>query len=294
MGLKKLLFICMGNTCRSPMAEGIFQTMFKRMGMTDVNCDSAGWCTFGGQRASKNAVLVCEEIGVDISRHISKSFSECDLSEYEKLIFIDVNVARLAMDTHIPKEKIVIMNRGLGIPDPYGGDVDVYRRVREIMISDFFALLPDLGDVSIAAMHKSHISQIAEIEKQSFSRPWTEKGLSQELDNPNAFFYVACVRDVVLGYVGLHCVLDEGFIANIAVLPIYRGKGVASKLLEHLEIFAKERSLSRLTLEVRKSNTSAIGLYKKFGFAEDGIRKNFYSDPTEDALIMSKYYIQEE
>lgn len=288
--MKKLLFICMGNTCRSPMAAKIFKKMFKSISITDIECDSAGWCTSGGQKASGNAVAVCAEIGANLENHVSKSVAECDLNEYDKLIFLDINVAGAALEAGIQKEKMLVMNKGRGIPDPYGGDIEIYRYVREMIMGDFFDLLPVICDVSVSGMGEKHIEQIAEIEKQSFSRPWSENGLREELENPNAAFFAAEIGDIVLGYAGMHCALDEGFIANIAVLPVFRGKGVASALLRRFDEIARERKLSRLTLEVRQSNEPAISLYKKFGFVEDGIRKNFYRDPDEDAVIMSKYY----
>lgn len=111
--------------------------------------------------------------------------------------------------------------------------------------------------------------------------------LLSELQNPPAVYLVAEGDDgTVLGYAGMHCVLDEGYITNVAVLPARRKEGVASAILLKLLARARLRGLQFLTLEVRESNTPAISLYEKFGFAPVGRRKNYYTEPTEDALLL--------
>jgi len=136
-------------------------------------------------------------------------------------------------------------------------------------------------------MDRSHIHEIAQIERECFSDPWSEAALEEELYNPLASFIVAQRPDgAVLGYAGLHAVLDEGYIANIAVREDYRGQGIADDLLDVFVRFGREK-LAFLTLEVRPSNEPAIQLYYKHGFAQVGRRKDYYRDPKEDALIMT-------
>lgn len=132
-----------------------------------------------------------------------------------------------------------------------------------------------------------HIPQMAEIEKLCFSDPWSEVGITAELSKNNAYFIVAEENSVVLGYLGLNFILDEGYIANIATHPSYRKQGIATGLLNDVLTFGKNNKLSFLSLEVRESNTSAISLYEKFDFKNVGTRKNFYSNPTENAVIMT-------
>ena len=94
----------------------------------------------------------------------------------------------------------------------------------------------------------------------------------------------------MVGYVGMHHVLDEGFITNVAVSPAARRRGVARALLAELAAYGRAHSLYRITLEVRVGNTPARALYEGEGYVLDGVRPKFYSDPTEDAAIYSLYF----
>lgn len=142
----------------------------------------------------------------------------------------------------------------------------------------------------IAPMAAEHIPAIAALEQTCFSQPWSEDALREELDNPLAHFVVALAGDTVVGYMGLHTPLDEGFVTNIATHPAHRRQGVATALLRHQLDFGKAAGLYRLALEVRASNHSAISLYEREGFTLDGTRRGFYTHPTEDARLYSFYY----
>lgn len=136
-------------------------------------------------------------------------------------------------------------------------------------------------------MDKSHLTQIAEIEKECFSSPWTVPMLEEELNNLCASFIVAQGEDgTVLGYAGLHVAVDEGYIDNIAVREDYRRQGVGQALLGAFMRFGQEK-LAFLTLEVRPSNEPAIQFYMKHGFVQVGRRKNYYTAPREDAILMT-------
>ena len=139
-------------------------------------------------------------------------------------------------------------------------------------------------------MDRSHVPQVAALEKECFSSPWSEAMLTEVLFDSQASFIVAESEDGgVLGYAGLQVVLDEGYIDNIAVEPNARRHGVADELLDVFCCFG-EANLAFLTLEVRASNEPAIALYRKHGFEEAGRRKNYYTKPTEDAVIMTRYF----
>ena len=145
-------------------------------------------------------------------------------------------------------------------------------------------------DFRLLPMDRSTVPDVAAIERECFSQPWSEDMLAEELYNDNASFIVAEADDgTVLGYAGLTVVLDEGYINNIAVRNKYRRMGVADALLGTFIHFA-EAHLAFLTLEVRPSNTAAIALYESFGFQQAGRRKNYYDLPKEDALILTKTY----
>ena len=145
-----------------------------------------------------------------------------------------------------------------------------------------------MEQIKVCAMAADHIPQLAQLEQLCFSEPWSEEGLAAELDNPNAFFRVAESADgTILGYVGMHCVAGECYIDNVAVFPQARRMGAASALLQDMIGWAKQNNCAFITLEVRPSNSGAIALYEKFGFAEAGRRKRFYRDPDEDGLILT-------
>ncbi len=144
-----------------------------------------------------------------------------------------------------------------------------------------------MKNYKLVPMDRSHLHEIAQIERECFSDPWSETSLEEELYNPLCSFIVAQRPDgAVLGYAGVHVVMDEGYLDNIAVREDYRGQGIADDLLEAFIRFGRVH-LAFLTLEVRPSNEPAIQLYLKHGFAQVGRRKNYYEKPREDAIIMT-------
>lgn len=143
----------------------------------------------------------------------------------------------------------------------------------------------EIADVSL-----EHIAEINELEKLCFSLPWSRQALISQLPDDMHMFIAAIGDDgKVLGYVGMMYVLDEGYISNVAVSPEHRRLGIADALINALIDRANEKDLSFVTLEVRKSNVPAIELYIKNGFSEVGRRKNYYTKPTEDAILMTRF-----
>ena len=146
-------------------------------------------------------------------------------------------------------------------------------------------------EIIIAPMELRHIPILAELERQCFAEPWSEKSLREELENPQAVFLTAeTPQGELLGYSGMHDVLGEGYIDNIAVFPQARGKGVGSALVRALCDYGERNRLDFITLEVRPSNEAALALYHKFGFCQEGIRKNYYRHPTEDAWLLTRRF----
>lgn len=140
----------------------------------------------------------------------------------------------------------------------------------------------------ITLMESAHVSQVAQLEKLCFSAPWSENSISSELTNPLSCWLVALDGDRVAGYVGSQTVLDESDMMNIAVDPQYRRQGIARALVEELVKCLARKGSRCLTLEVRASNAGAIALYGKLGFVQVGLRKNYYRNPREDAMILRK------
>ena len=142
--------------------------------------------------------------------------------------------------------------------------------------------------MKIIPMNESHVAQIAALEKQCFSDPWSENSVASELENPLSLWLIAEEDGAVCGYVGSQTVLDETDMMNIAVRPDCRRKGIAAALIAELVSRLKARGSRILRLEVRESNLPAIALYKAMGFTQLGLRKNYYRNPKENALILGK------
>jgi len=146
-----------------------------------------------------------------------------------------------------------------------------------------------LDDVEISYMTLEDIDDVMVVEKLSFTIPWSKNALIEEvLNNRMAIYITAKVNGKAIGYAGMWKIFDEGHITNIAVHPEYRQNGIGSRLVEKLVDIAKERGIVKMTLEVRKSNLAAQALYCKYGFKEMGLRKGYYADNGEDAIIMWK------
>ena len=150
--------------------------------------------------------------------------------------------------------------------------------------------------VNIVPMNSDHLDELEKLERICFSRPWSRKMLAEELENACAAFLVAEEPETkrVLGYAGVLVMADEGYITNVAVFPEYRRQGIAAQIIKVFCDFAEGNHLAFLTLEVRPTNTAAIELYHSFGFEEVGRRKNYYDLPTEDASILTRYFVYEE
>jgi [ribosomal protein S18]-alanine N-acetyltransferase len=136
-------------------------------------------------------------------------------------------------------------------------------------------------------MRDEDLDQIINIEKLSFTIPWSKEAFYNELHkNQFATYLVIEDGESIIGYCGVWIVVDEAHITNIAVLPEYRGRKLGESLLAKVIEMAKEMGAKSMTLEVRVSNIVAQNLYRKFGFENGGIRKGYYTDNQEDALVM--------
>lgn len=135
-------------------------------------------------------------------------------------------------------------------------------------------------------MTEEDIDDVLEISSLSFSHSWSRDSYLKELNNKLATYIVAEVDNKVVGFIGTWIIVDESNITNVAVHPDFRKMKIASKLIESLISFCKDQNCTAHTLEVRASNIPAINLYKKFNFVESGVRRGYYSDNNEDAILM--------
>ena len=139
-------------------------------------------------------------------------------------------------------------------------------------------------------MNSSDIEGVFNISKSCFSTPWSLDSIKSELNNPLAKYIVAVDKDLdlVVGFIGAWIVVGEASITNIAVDKNYRKIGIGNKLLESLINLCSDLNCTLINLEVRESNLTAQNLYKKHGFIIDGVRKGYYEDNKENAILMTK------
>ncbi len=133
---------------------------------------------------------------------------------------------------------------------------------------------------------KGDVDGIASIAVESGQSSWNERALSEVLENPQAIVFVCVAEDIIAGYVILYYAADEGEITSIAVSDQFRRQGFGRLLIEEISREALGRGVLKIYLEVRSSNAAARGLYNSTNFCEVGIRKGFYTDPIEDAIVM--------
>ena len=278
-----VLFVCTGNTCRSPMAEAYLDSLK----LENVNVKSKG-LSANGESVSENSVLAMKEIGIDIGGLVSEQLELFDIAWADKILCMSES-HKTILCLYGDEKKVSVL--GGGVPDPFGQDLEVYKNCRQFITDSIDALVDDgfFSEISVVSIEREHINAIAELEQICFSTPWSVDALLDAFKNGTKFF-VATYNKKVLGYIGISCILDEGYITNVAVFPEHRKKGVGTALLNRVFSLASDLALSFVSLEVRESNSNAISLYENLGFKTEGKRKNFYDNPKEDALIMTKRF----
>lgn len=140
--------------------------------------------------------------------------------------------------------------------------------------------------VSIEPMRRGDVETVSAIEKKCYPTPWHENAYYTELSNRAAIYFVARLDGQVVGYGGMWIIMDEAHVTTLAVDPRHQGKKIGERLLQNLMEEAILHGASRATLEVREHNTVAQNLYRKYGFRDAAIRKRYYTDNQENAIVM--------
>lgn len=140
--------------------------------------------------------------------------------------------------------------------------------------------------LTIQRLQKEDIEQVVYLEKCVFTQPWKKDAIEKMSEDRNAIFLVAKINDEVVGNCALRMILGEGEITNVSVKEDFRRQGIARKMISRLLSEGKKEGIQAFSLEVRVKNLAAISLYESFTFKKEGLRKKFYTDPTDDAWIM--------
>jgi ribosomal-protein-alanine N-acetyltransferase len=142
-------------------------------------------------------------------------------------------------------------------------------------------------DVLIRPMETEDVETVLTIESRAFTTPWQADTFQSLIGRPSSELWVMeHTAEGIVAYAVLWCILDQGELANIAVRPDHLGQGYASQLLERVLDIARGRDVETIYLEVRASNSRALELYERFGFSQVGVRKMYYDEPKEDALVL--------
>lgn len=143
-------------------------------------------------------------------------------------------------------------------------------------------------EIRIEPLQECYLDQVCALEEEVFSMPWHRESFQEMIEDKNACYLVALQQEEVVGACGLRNIVGDGEVTNVVTKKAYQNRGIGATLLNQLFSIGRTMGVEAYTLEVRVSNRPAIHLYQKLGFKEEGIRKNFYEKPREDALIMWK------
>lgn len=277
-----VLFVCTGNTCRSPMAMTIFNLLSK-----DKKAESAGLQVASPSGAAENACLAVKKYGGNLENHISRQLTVEDLSNYS-LIITMTETQKEMLRMIYNDDKIITLAEFAGenkdISDPFGGSVQLYENTAQMIYEYIKKGLEKETKCSFAAMQ--HLDKIVKMENDIFPDSWSESSVEREIKNNRII--VIKDKENIFGYCIFMIAADEGEILRIAIDKSKRKQGFGKKLLDNTLMYLENNGCNDVFLEVRKSNEGAISLYKSAGFEEIGVRKGYYNDNGEDALIFKK------
>lgn len=260
------------------MAEAIFNSL------SGVMAQSAGISVGIPSGAAKNACIAVGKYGATLANHISTQLTVEDLKEY-KLILTMTSSQRDMLRNYVNDEKIMTLSDFAGevgeVSDPYGGSLELYEKTAEQI--RYYILRGISRNSKCVFAQNCDLDSIVKMEKEYFADSWSENSVKLQIENHKII--VIKFGEIILGYCIFMIAADEGEILRIATLKNMRKGGVGKKLLTSVIYEMKESGVGEVFLEVRAGNESAISLYKSIGFEEIGIRKGYYKDNGEDAVL---------
>lgn len=254
--------------------------------LSNITAISAGLFADGG-KISENSLEVLSEAGINAKDHISHTVTLEEINSADKIYCMTPSHKATLFSLGVDSEKLFVLNES-GISDPFGLDLDAYRKCRD-EIFDAIDLIFKNSVFKVEYLSQEDAQDIAFIENECFSSPWSVQSIKDSMSCNNTFIGIR-ENDKLIGYLSLYESLNEGYINNIAVLKESRRKGVAKALLTEIIRYAVLKGLVFISLEVRQTNTPAQNLYSSFGFKEEGRRKNYYKNPNEDAIILTRRF----